>query len=100
MKLDKRLTRFVHSLISCKNDTRKALIHIFLSCESSVFAENCIYFVYKYNISVFTWHALTDQRTNGDNIIVWSSVLCTNGDNIIWSSVLCINIICIYYICV
>ena len=29
VKLDRRLGRFVHSLISCKNDTGKALIQIF-----------------------------------------------------------------------
>ena len=56
VKLDRRLAIIVHCLISCKHDTGKALIQICLSCESSLFAGNCRYLMYKYNIHVFAWH--------------------------------------------
>ena len=56
VKLDRRLTKFVHSMINSKNSTVRELIAHFLTTESSVFAENCIYLMYKYDISVFAWY--------------------------------------------
>ena len=53
VKLDRRLTKFVHSMINSKNSTVRELIANFLTTESSVFAENCRYLMYKYDISVF-----------------------------------------------
>ena len=41
VKLDRRLTKFVHSMINSKNNTVRELITHFLTTESSVFAENC-----------------------------------------------------------
>ena len=56
VKLDRRLTKFVHSMINSKNSTVRELIVHFLKTESSVFAENCRYLMYKYDISVFAWY--------------------------------------------
>ena len=55
VKLDRRLTKFVHSMINSKNSTVCELISHFLITESSVFAENCRYLMHKYDISVFAW---------------------------------------------
>ena len=38
-----------------KNNTVRELIAHFFTTESSVFAENCRYLMYKYDISVFAW---------------------------------------------
>ena len=56
VKLDRRLTKFVHSMINSKNSTVRELIAHFLTTESSVFAKNCRYLMYKYDISVFAWY--------------------------------------------
>ena len=40
-KLDRRLTKFVHSMINSKNSIVRELIVHFLTTESSAFAENC-----------------------------------------------------------
>ena len=53
VKLDRRLTKFVHSMIDSKNSTVRELIAHFLTTESSVFAENCRYLMYKYDTFVF-----------------------------------------------
>ena len=56
VKLYRRFTKFVHSMINSKNSTHRELIAHFLTTESSVFAENCRYLMYKYDISVFVWY--------------------------------------------
>ena len=43
VKLDRRLTKFVHSTLTAQ----------FRTTESSVVAENCRFLMYKYDISVF-----------------------------------------------
>ena len=47
VKLDRRLTKFEHSMINSKNSTVLELIAHFLTTESSVIAENCRYLMYK-----------------------------------------------------
>ena len=56
VKRDRRLTKFMHSMINSKNSTIRELIAHFLTTESSVFAESCRYLMYKYDISVFAWY--------------------------------------------
>ena len=56
VKLDRRLAKFVNSMISNKNSNVRELIAHLLTTESSVFAENCRYLMYKYDISVFAWY--------------------------------------------
>ena len=56
VKLDRRLTKFVHSMINSKNSTVRELIAHFRTTESSVVAENCRFLMYKYDISVFAWY--------------------------------------------
>ena len=52
--LDRRLTKFVHSMINSKNGIVRELIAHFLTIKSSVFAKNRMYLMYKYDdISVF-----------------------------------------------
>ena len=43
-------------MINSKKSTVRELIAHFLTTESSVFAENCRYLMYKYDISVFAWY--------------------------------------------
>ena len=64
VKLDRRLTKFVHSMINSKNITVRELIAHFLATESSVFAENCRYLMYKYEISVFAWYGSISDVMN------------------------------------
>ena len=54
--LDRRLAKFVNSMINSKNNTVRDLITYFLTTESSVFEENSRYLMYKYDISVFAWY--------------------------------------------
>ena len=56
VKLDKRLTKFVHSMINSKNSSVRELNAHFLTTESSVFAKKCRYLMYKYDIFVFAWY--------------------------------------------
>ena len=46
VKLDRRLAKFVHSMINSKNSTIRELIVHFLTTESSLFAENCRHLMY------------------------------------------------------
>ena len=65
VKMDRRLTKYVDSMINSKNSTVRELIAHFLITESSVFAENCRYLMYKYDISVFAWYgSLYDVMKN------------------------------------
>ena len=48
--------KFVHNMINSKNSTIRELIAHFLTIDSTVFAENCGYLMYKYDISVFVWN--------------------------------------------
>ena len=43
-------------MINRKNSTVRELIAHFLNTKSSVFAENCWYLMYKYDIPVFAWY--------------------------------------------
>ena len=43
-------------MINSKHSTVRELIFHFHTIESSVFAENCGYLMYKYDISVFAWY--------------------------------------------
>ena len=84
VKLDRRLTRFVHSMINSKNSTVRKLITHFLTTESSVFAENCRYLIHKYDISVFArYGSLYDVMNCIKNIQILQAnilieLICTN----------------------
>ena len=56
VKLYRRLTKLVDSMINSKNSIVRELITHFLTTESSVFADNSRYLMYKYDISVFAWY--------------------------------------------
>ena len=43
-------------MMSSSNSTVNALMQVIIICKSSVFAENCRYLMYKYNIPIFVWH--------------------------------------------
>ena len=48
--LDRRIAKFIFNVINSNNRTMASLINTFLTCESSVFADNYKYLMYKYNI--------------------------------------------------
>ena len=53
IKLDRRLAKFVYSMLNSWNLTVFKLIRLFLKGNSSTFAENVRYLMYKYEISIF-----------------------------------------------
>ena len=56
-------------MINSKNSTVRELIAHFLTTESSVFAENCRYLMYKYDMSAFAWYgSLYDVMNSIKNI--------------------------------
>ena len=56
VKLDRRLCKFIHSMLNSNNMTVKELLRHFMNCDSSVIAENVRYIMHKYDISVFLWY--------------------------------------------
>ena len=55
IKLDRRLAKFVYSMLNSRNLTVFKLIRLFLQSDSSTFAENDGYIMYKYEIPIFVW---------------------------------------------
>ena len=54
IKLDRRLVKFVYSMLNSRNLT-VYVIRLFLQSDSSTFAENVRYLMYKYEIPIFVW---------------------------------------------
>ena len=48
--IDRRIAKYICNVINSENTTLTSLINSFINCESSVFAENYRYIMYKYNI--------------------------------------------------
>ena len=57
IKLDRRLAKFVYSMLNSRNLTVFKLIRLFLKSDSSTFAENVRYLMYKYEIPIFVWES-------------------------------------------
>ena len=55
--LDRRIVKYILNVINSYNITVTSLINTFLNCESSVFAENYRYIMYKYNIPSTLWRS-------------------------------------------
>ena len=55
IKLHRRVTKFMYSMIYSDNDTIRLMTAFFLSTEASFLAENFRYIMYTYNIPMFTW---------------------------------------------
>ena len=55
IKLDRRLGKFVYSMLNSRNLTVFKLIRWFLKSDSSTFAENVRYLTYNYEIPIFVW---------------------------------------------
>ena len=53
--LDRRSAKYIFNVNNSYNITVTSLINTFLNCESSVFAENYRYIMYKYNIPSTLW---------------------------------------------
>ena len=53
VKLDRQLAKFVYSMLNSRNLTVFKLIRLFLKSDSSTFAENVRYLMYKYEIHIF-----------------------------------------------
>ena len=64
--LDRRIAKYIFNVINSNNITVTSLINTFLNCESSVFAENYRYIMYKYNIPSTLWRS--DFKTFISNI--------------------------------
>ena len=56
LKLHRRVTKFMYSMIHSDNDTVRLMTTFFLSTEASLLAENFRYIMYTYNIPMFTWY--------------------------------------------
>ena len=55
IKLDRRLAKFVYSMLNSRNLTVFNLIRLFLKSDSSTLAENVRYLMCKYEIPIFVW---------------------------------------------
>ena len=55
VKLGRRLAKFVYSMLNSRNLTVFKVIRLFLKSDSSTFAENVRYLMYKYEIPIFAW---------------------------------------------
>ncbi len=94
VKLDRRIVKYMFSVINTNNQTMRDMIHCFMSCDSSVFAENCRYIMYKYEIPIIMWygelkalmskvtakHVLTDEQLSNVSAV---QELCSIRDNIL-----------------
>ena len=56
IKLHRRVTKFMYSMIHSDNNTVRLMTTFFLSTEASFLAENFRYIMYTYNIPMFTWY--------------------------------------------
>ena len=91
--LDRRIAKYIFNVINSDNTS---LINSFLNCESSVFAENYIYIMYKYNIPSTLWRrdfkTLIFNISYTDDINDWQRInistiqeLCKMRDGILYS---------------
>ena len=56
IKLHRKLTKFLYSMIHSDNDTVKVMTAFFLSTEASFLAGNFRYVMYTYKIPMFAWY--------------------------------------------
>ena len=56
IKLHRRLTKFLYSMIHSDNDTVKVMTAFFISTEASFLAENFRFIMYTYKIPMFAWY--------------------------------------------
>ena len=56
IKLHRRATKFIYSMIHSDNDTVRLMTAFFLSTEASFLAENFRYIMYTYKIPIFAWY--------------------------------------------
>ena len=56
IKLHRRVTKFMYSMLHSDNDTVRLMITFFLSTEASLIAENFRYIMYTYEIPMFAWY--------------------------------------------
>ena len=94
--LDRRITKYICNVINSDNTTVTSLINLFLNCESSVFAENSRYIIYKYNIPSTLWRidfkTFISNISYTDDINDWQRIyistiqeLCIIRDGILYS---------------
>ena len=112
IKLDRRLAKFIFSMINSENNTVKSMTHFFLGIESSTLAENYRYIMYEYDITVPCWcrnmsEVLTKIRDNKqytvseDNTIQTVKELINIRDGVMYAPIspkdasIIVNAICI-----
>ena len=94
--LDRRIAKYIFNVINSDNTTLTSLINTFLNCESSVFAENYRYIMYKYNIPSTLWRSdfktFISNISYIDDINDWQRInistlqeLCKMRDGILYS---------------
>ena len=94
--LDRRIAKYILNVINSDNTTLTSLINSFLNCESSIFAENYRYIMYKYNIPSTLWRrdfkTLILNISYTDDINDWQRInistiqeLCKMRDGILYS---------------
>ena len=94
--LDRRIAKYIFNVINSNNITVTSLINTFLNCESSVFAENYRYIMYKYNIPSTLWRSdfktfisnisYIDDINDGQRITISTlQELCKLRDGILYS---------------
>ena len=94
--LDSRIAKYIFNVINSDNTTLTSLINWFLNYESSVFAENYRYIMYKYNIPSTLWQSdfktLILNISYTDDINDWQRInistiqdLCKMRDGILYS---------------
>ena len=95
--LDHRIAKYIFNVIYSYNITVTSLINTFLNCESSVFAENYRYIMYKYNIPSTLWRSdfktfISNISYTNDDINDWQRInistlqeFCKMRDGILYS---------------
>ena len=56
IKLHRRVTKFMYSIVHSNNDTVRLMTAFFLSTEASFLAENLRYIMYTYKTLMFAWY--------------------------------------------
>ena len=103
IKLDRRLAKFVYSMLNSRNLTVFKLIRLFLQSDSSAFAENVRYLMYKYEIPTFVRERDFSNVISPIQLNEVDSVkeLCKMRDNVLLSDLskrdiqILIDVICI-----
>ena len=57
VKLDRRLMKYIYNMLNSENRTIRSMMYVFIKSNSSVFAENYRYLMYKYEMCYEDWNS-------------------------------------------